>query len=1017
MNRKPFILFFSFLASAVFYAFPQSIKEYNNAAILSFETMPDEIAYDKHSSLSLSQKHFKHINHSLRWDWNSKDASWSIKKHIGYKKRKTADDARISTFACWVYAEKPIKDGQLRIAFLKNDSVQCFFDYKLEFSGWRGMWVAFERDMQGTPVEEMDEVRFSVNGSSSNTLFFDHIILSSMQDVRHHTADFQAPYINKSTRSHWLILLQSWVKDFDTPLNNSTSLTEKNGAEIIEKRLETLLLKGKKARSINRLQKSFNAYRIALDEDENIRGLPLFFERYGETYEYLGAPRYNKIYDNPMGLRSVNRTLLDLAATYHLTTNNAIRKRAEAMFVLLSKHMLDQGFQAGSAMGTLHHLGYSMRDFYPAMFLMRNVLKENQLKETVQKAMEWFAGTGEVKTDTRHIEMDIDAFNTNLVARLASILMIDDNASKTRYLHAFSHWVDNGYKYAEGTRGSFKSDGSIYHHRHNYPAYAVGGLTGAVNAVCLLKNTPFKISEESHQILKDALLSMRLYCNLRTWCLSLSGRHPDGKKELNPAHFGILALAGSPDGVEEIDTELATAYLRLVKKPSSMVTQFKQLGLTPESSPVGNWSFPYSCLSVHRQSDWMVAAMGHSRYLWASEIYRGENMFGRYLTHGSLQILATGNPISNEGSGFRQAGWDWNHFPGTTATVLPIKALRANVRNLDAYSGFEEMLLSDETFAGGISLQQMHGAFGMKLHEHDKYNGSLRARKSVFFFDNRIVALGSNIESALPESTQTTLFQVYLDSPEKPFFVNGKTITEFPYRKTIQEKQTILSDGLNNYFFIRNGVVEFGKSEQHSLDEETEKPTQNNFALAAINHGGNPKNGRYEYMALVQPSTPELNTFLESNVSPYIILQHDSMAHIVSDKATKITGYVLFEAGKPLSDKLLVKNVDTPCLIMTNESTPDALTISVADPDLRFYEGKSDDMYDKNGKRIERSVYSRDWINNPSNTSKIRITVAGKWILKNISKSITLFQHKSNETVLSITCREGKGQEFELERK
>lgn len=145
-----------------------------------------------------------------------------------------------------------------------------------------------------------------------------------------------------------------------------------------------------------------------------------------------------------------------------------------------------------------------------------------------------------------------------------------------------------------------------------------------------------------------------------------------------------------------------------------------------------------------------------------------------------FKFWPTGNPISNEGSGFRQEGWDWNHFPGTTATNLPIQDLRAKIRNLDEFSGFEEMLLSDEAFAGGISIQNKNGAFGMKLHEHDKYNGSFRVRKSVFFFDNRVVALGTNVQSALPEEVHTTLFQVYLDKQNKPYYLNGKEITGFP---------------------------------------------------------------------------------------------------------------------------------------------------------------------------------------------------------------------------------------------
>ena len=116
--------------------------------------------------------------------------------------------------------------------------------------------------------------------------------------------------------------------------------------------------------------------------------------------------------------------------------------------------------------------------------------------------MEWFAGTGEVKTKPLIPGMDVDTFNTNLIARLTSILMIDSLPEKVRYLHAFVRWLNNGYQYADGTRGTFKIDGTMFHHRHNYPAYAVGGLQGAVAAVYLLRNTSFKISEQSHRILK-----------------------------------------------------------------------------------------------------------------------------------------------------------------------------------------------------------------------------------------------------------------------------------------------------------------------------------------------------------------------------------------------------------------------------------------------------------------------------------------------------------------------------------
>ena len=46
-------------------------------------------------------------------------------------------------------------------------------------------------------------------------------------------------------------------------------------------------------------------------------------------------------------------------------------------------------------------------------------------------------------------------------------------------------------------------------------------------------------------------------------------------------------------------------------------------------------------------------------------------------------------------------------------------------------------------------------------HEHDKYNGSHRARKSYHFIDGMIVCLGSDIENTNTEfPTETTIFQL-----------------------------------------------------------------------------------------------------------------------------------------------------------------------------------------------------------------------------------------------------------------
>ena len=185
-------------------------------------------------------------------------------------------------------------------------------------------------------------------------------------------------------------------------------------------------------------------------------------------------------------------------------------------------------------------------------------------------------------------------------------------------------------------------------------------------------------------------------------------------------------------------------------------------GFRPEPDPQGNLALGYGCVSVQRRDNWAAVVRGHSRYLWAAEHYLPANFYGRYLAHGSMQIL-TGKPdemVTFATGGWQENGFDWNRIPGTTSIHLPFEQLRAKVLNVDTFSGMEEMLYSDEAFAGGLSQARLNGNFGMKLHEHDKYNGSHRARKSFHFFGDMIVCLGTDIENTNSEFLRRQPFSV-----------------------------------------------------------------------------------------------------------------------------------------------------------------------------------------------------------------------------------------------------------------
>ena len=1014
-------------------------------AILSFEdgTAPAEAG--RHSVLRTSELHSKLGEKSLQWKWKRGGAVMEIPGEIPYlPENPNPKETSVSTFVFWVYCAEPL-EGSLRFSFMKGEKECCGFDYGLGFTGWRGAWVAFDRDMGGTPEVGMDRVVVTAPQSQrKGEVFLDGIITSAFEDVRHHTADWQAPFINRGTTSHWLILNESWNRSLDSPAADSITAEPPADMDSIRSRFITLVSDGKKAKSPEQLRKTFSSYGIRTNDDGTVTGKPIFFTRYGETYINLGIPDASKRFaDAGQLLRPANDFMLDLAVAYMKSDDTEWKNEIARMYLDMTRHLLDQGFAAGSSLGTLHHLGYSMRNFYTAPVIMKEVLEEAGLADEMQQAMEWFSGVGEVKKAPETPGMDIDAFNTSLMGRAASIIMMEDGPEKEAWLKAFSRWIDNGFRYADGLQPCFKRDGTVQHHRKAYPAYAVGGFDGAVNAVWMLHGTDFAISEESHSILKRALLEMRFYCNLKSFPLAMSGRHPDGKGALIPSQFALLADAGTPDGKEETDRELAAAYLRLAGTGGRWGKKFTGAGITAETSPEGCHVYPFNCSLSYRQDDWLVTIAGHSRYLWSSEIYNGANHYGRYLTHGSMEIIADGNPISCIGSGYQVNGYDWCHIPGTTAASIPMEAMKADVRNVDEFSGYEEMLLSDEWLAGGITHKDAAGAFAMILHEHDKYNGSLKARKSFFAFGNRIIALGSDLRNLLPGSSlHTTLFQNSLPAPgpsapveiediiSTATTVNGGKISVMNFDETYSGEMTVLQDHFGNAWFVRDAVVEVSRGLQHSLHEETDAPTEGYFEKAWINHGNFVGKGviagdvymkdSYEYMTVVHASDEQMAKYSEA--LPYKVIRCDTKAHIIRDVESGVTACAVFEELK--KDDTLNDNragaasgiiEASPCLLMYS-SSGGTLTMSVSNPDLNLYQGPSDEKYDSEGKRIERSVYGREWIDNPCAPTSVRVMLAGRWKLAGESSGNVSLSYEGGNTILTFRTIEARTEEAVLAR-
>lgn len=976
------------------------------------------------SQLGISGAHYKDGKHSLEWTFEP-NGRLELRKDLKFEKKDpTGKDLYLSAFIVWIYNEQP-QDAAIEFEFLKDGRKCASFPFGINFKGWRAAWVCYERDMQGTPEEGMNELRI-VAPDAKGRLFIDHLITATKVDARQQTADLQVPFVNAGTTNHWLVLYKHSLLKPDIELT-PVSDRQRQEMKLLEKRFRDMIYtKGKVTeKEAETIRKKYDLYQITY-KDGQVSGVPVFMVRASEAYERM-IPDWDKDMLTKMGIEM--RAYFDLMKRIAVAYNNSeagspIRKEMRRKFLAMYDHITDQGVAYGSCWGNIHHYGYSVRGLYPAYFLMKDVLREEGKLLEAERTLRWYAITNEVYPKPEGNGIDMDSFNTQTTGRIASILMMEDTPEKLQYLKSFSRWIDYGCRPAPGLAGSFKVDGGAFHHRNNYPAYAVGGLDGATNMIYLFSRTSLAVSELAHRTVKDVLLAMRFYCNKLNFPLSMSGRHPDGKGKLVPMHYAIMAIAGTPDGKGDFDKEMASAYLRLVSSDSFSAEQAPEYmpkvsnvqerkiakrlvenGFRAEPDPQGNLSLGYGCVSVQRRENWSAVARGHSRYLWAAEHYLGHNLYGRYLAHGSLQILTAppGQTVTPATSGWQQEGFDWNRIPGVTSIHLPLDLLKANVLNVDTFSGMEEMLYSDEAFAGGLSQGKMNGNFGMKLHEHDKYNGTHRARKSFHFIDGMIVCLGSDIENTNTDyPTETTIFQLAVTDKEA-----------HDYWKNNAGEGKVWMDHLGTGYYVPVAARFEKNFPQYSRMQDTGKETKGDWVSLIIDHGKAPKAGSYEYAIL--PGTDRKTMTAFAKKPAYSVLQQDRNAHILESPSDKITSYVLFETPQSLLPSGLLQRTDTSCLVMVRKESADKVLLTVAQPDLALYRGPSDEAFDKDGKRMERSIYSRPWIDNESSEIPVTVTLKGRWKVVEAPYCKVVSEDKKR-TVLRFLCKDGASYEVELEK-
>ncbi|MNU70164.1 Chondroitin sulfate ABC exolyase precursor [compost metagenome] len=409
-----------------------------------------------------------------------------------------------------------------------------------------------------------------------------------------------------------------------------------------------------------------------------------------------------------------------------------------------------------------------------------------------------------------------------------------------------------------------------------------------------------------------------------------------------------------------------------------------QSGLSAAPKTEGHFGFPYAGLSVHKRADFQLNFKGSSKYIWDYENSAAENVFGRYLSAGGMDILCNGNPVSYDSSGLSLIGWDWSHFPGTTTTYLPYSQLGPS----------NHRLFSKRNFIGNASLDS-NGTFA--LDYVDNYSTTkMSALKSCFTVDNLVLCMGSAIQDTNGTAPiHTTLFQTKLVNPGDVTSINGTPQTGLTTNFSQNGGGIWLTDALGNGYVVptdpaNNEDIVVKREVQNSMNQANSSATTGNFTSAYIDHGTAPLNADYKYIVSIQGGTSETETIAQNPSAYFQVFQLDRKAHAAKYVPDSIFSYTIFDTTSIfLTDYF--RHVDHPSVILTQAiDSGEKLKISATNPDL--------------GMLAESEFYQYNQIGNNTSVQYrvpqpeiIQITLAGEWELDQSSNGLSI----SSDGVLS----------------
>jgi chondroitin AC lyase len=336
-------------------------------------------------------------------------------------------------------------------------------------------------------------------------------------------------------------------------------------------------------------------------------------------------------------------------------------------------------------------------------------------------------------------------------------------------------------------------------------------------------------------------------------------------------------------------------------------------GVTDANALSGNKSLWRSDAAIHERPEMLTTLRMLSSRTLRPETAAGSNTRGYFEGDGFTLFLQDGDELGSLGGQDVVQVWDWQRVPGTTVQH------NGNIPYYDLFKTTTNASGSSNV-VGSVS----DGTYGTALMDYRRGGVSLTAKKSWFFFDDEVVALGADIDDANAASpVYTSLNQVLLDGPV--------TVQDAAGRRTLDLGG---SDSLSGLSWIQHdnlGYVNLDPTSRLTVQAKTQSGGGASLPVfsAWVDHGARPLNKTYAYAVVPGVSPDDLGAYAAN--SPISILSNTATVQAVRHAGLGMTQVAFFAAGATWINDTTWVAVNQPALLMIREVNGD-LQITAADP-------------------------------------------------------------------------------------